>query len=131
MASDHKYFERYEVSSYAKQQKKNVYGLFNFQEYKLEENVVDYDAAASGNEDELAKLIVICMYLTMVQKPCEVIKEKTMWNLSTEDQKVIEAILLAIVNDDQLTRSRLNDVLQDVQGIPCKYIKYFKIFNKN
>ncbi|XP_032783508.2 early endosome antigen 1 isoform X3 [Daphnia magna] len=84
-------------------------------EYKLEENVVDYDAAASGNEDELAKLIVICMYLTMVQKPCEVIKEKTMWNLSTEDQKVIEAILLAIVNDDQLTRSRLNDVLQDVQ----------------
>ncbi|XP_057368949.2 early endosome antigen 1-like isoform X3 [Daphnia carinata] len=84
-------------------------------EYKLQENVVDYDAAASGNEDELAKLIVICMHLTMVQKPCEVIKEKTMWNLSTEDQKVIEAILLAIVNDDQLTRGRLNDVLQDVQ----------------
>jgi hypothetical protein len=40
-----------------------------------------------------------------------------MWNLSTEDQKVIEAILLAIVNDDQLTRSRLIDVLQDnLQG---------------
>nr|CAH0104580.1 unnamed protein product [Daphnia galeata] len=82
-------------------------------EYKLQENVVDFDAAASGNEDELAKLIVICMHLTMVQKPCENIKEKTMWNLSTEDQKVIEAILLAIVNDDQLTRSRLIDVLQD------------------
>ena len=57
------------------------------------------------------------MHLTMVQKPCENIKENTMWNLSTEDQKVIEAILLAIVNDDQLTRSRLIDVLQDnLQG---------------
>lgn len=56
------------------------------------------------------------MHLTMVQKPCEGIKEKTMWNLSTEDQKVIESILLAIVNDDQLTRSRLNEVLQDLQG---------------
>ncbi len=83
----------------------------------MQENVVDFDAAASGNEDELAKLIVICMHFTMVQKPCEHIKEKTMWNLSTEDQKVIEAILLALVNDDQLTRSRLIDVLQDnLQG---------------
>lgn len=85
-------------------------------ENKFEEDVIDYDAAASGNEDELAKLIVICMHLTMVLKPCEIIKEKTMWNLSTEDQKVIEAILLAIVNDDQLTRSRLVEVLQDLQS---------------
>lgn len=85
-----------------------------FLEFKLPEGAVDYDLAASGNEDELAKLIVICMHLTMVQKPSEVIKEKTMWNLSTEDQKVIESILQAIVNDDQLTRSRLIDVLQDL-----------------
>jgi hypothetical protein len=40
-----------------------------------------------------------------------------MWKLSTEDQKVIEAILLDIVNDDQITRNRLIDVLQDnLQG---------------
>ncbi|XP_046458153.1 COP1-interactive protein 1-like isoform X4 [Daphnia pulex] len=92
-------------------------------EYKLQENVVDFDAAASGNEDELAKLIVICMHLTMVQKPCEHIKEKTMWNLSTEDQKVIEAILLALVNDDQLTRSRLIDVLQDNLQVENSFTK--------
>ena len=83
----------------------------------MQENVVDFDAAASGNEDELAKLIVIIRHLTMVQKPRENIKERTMWKLSTEDQKVIEAILLDIVNDDQITRNRLIDVLQDnLQG---------------
>lgn len=64
------------------------------------------------------------MHLTMVQKPCEMIKEKTMWNLSTEDQKVIEAILLAIVNDDQLTRGRLIDVLQDIQGTVCSILNF-------
>jgi hypothetical protein len=30
---------------------------FHFLEHKLQEKVVDFDAAASGNEDELAKLI--------------------------------------------------------------------------
>jgi predicted house-cleaning noncanonical NTP pyrophosphatase (MazG superfamily) len=73
---------------------------FHFLEHKLQENVVDFDAAASGNEDELAKLIAIIMHLTMVQKPCENITERTMWKLSTEDHKVIEAILLDVVNDD-------------------------------
>ena len=82
----------------------------------MQDDVVDFDAAASGNEEELTKLIVICIHLTMFQKPCEVIKQKTMWNLSTEDQKVIEAILQVTVNDDQLTKSRLIEVLQDSQG---------------
>ena len=94
----------------------NCNHFFLFVEYSLQDDVVDFDGAASGNEEELTKLIVICMHLTMVQKPCEVIKQKTMWNLSTEDQKVIEAILQVTVNDDQLTKSRLIEVLQDSQG---------------
>lgn len=53
------------------------------------------------------------MHLTMVQKPCELIKEKTMMNLSTDDQKVLESILSTIVNDDSLTQARLKEVLQD------------------
>ena len=43
--------------------------------------------------------------------------KRRQYGISTEDQKVKEAILLAIVNDDQLTRSRLIDVLKDnLQG---------------
>ena len=30
-------------------------------ENKLDNDIVDFDAAASGNEEELAKLIVVCM----------------------------------------------------------------------
>ena len=36
-----------------------------------------------------------------------------MMNLSTEDQKVLESILTALVNDDTVTRARLTEVLQD------------------
>lgn len=82
-------------------------------DHNITDEIIDFDSAASGNEDELAKLIVVCMHLTMVQKPCETIKQKTMMNLSTEDQKVLESILTALVNDDSVTQSRLAEVLQD------------------
>lgn len=53
------------------------------------------------------------MYLTMVKRPCETIKQKTISTLSGEDQKVIKAILLELVHDDHVTRTRLEEVLQN------------------
>lgn len=87
--------------------------LYFLVDHNITDDIIDFDGAASGNDDELAKLIVVCMHLTMVLKPCEMIKQKTMMNLSTEDQKVLESILTAIVNDDAVTRARLTEVLQD------------------
>lgn len=87
--------------------------ILYLEDHNITDEIIDFDGAVSGNEDELAKLIVVCMHLTMVQKPCEMIKERTMMNLSTEDQKVLESILTALVNDDTVTRTRLTEVLQD------------------
>ena len=82
-------------------------------DHDVTDEVIDFENAELGNEDELAKLIIVCMHLTMVQKPCDFIKEKTMSNMSTEDQKVLESILSMTVNDDSLTQARLTEVLQD------------------
>lgn len=49
----------------------------------------------------------------MVKQPCEAIKEKTISSLSMEDQKIIEAILMAVVNEDSLSRGKLIEVLLD------------------
>lgn len=88
--------------------------LFHFLlDHNIDDNIVDFNLAALGNEDELCILIVICMYLVMVKRPCEAIKETSIVNLPMEDQKVIRSILAELVHDDQVTRNRLVEVLQD------------------
>ena len=82
----------------------------------LNDDIINFKTAAARDEDEIAKLIVVCMHLTMVVKSCEMIQEKTMLTLSNEDQLVIKSILHAIVNDDQLTRTRLAEILYEPSG---------------
>jgi hypothetical protein len=53
------------------------------------------------------------MHLTMVLRPRDDIKEKTMKLLSAEDQMIIKTILHAIVNDEQMSRQQLADIVYD------------------
>jgi hypothetical protein len=53
------------------------------------------------------------MHLTMVLRPRDDIKEKTMNLLSAEDQMIIKTILHAIVNDEQMSRQQLADIVYD------------------
>lgn len=57
----------------------------------------------------------------MVKKPDERIKENTISNFSMEDQRVIETILVAILNDDSLSQRKLVELLhqEPLQGIAC------------
>ena len=87
--------------------------LYYCAELTLSTDIINFKAAATRDENELSKLIVVCMHLTMVVKSSEMIQEKTMLNLSNEDQLVIKGILHAIVNDDQLTRARLTEILNE------------------
>ena len=58
------------------------------------------------------------MHLTMVLRPRDDIKEKTMNLLSAEDQMIVKTILHAIVNDEQMSRQQLADIVYDAtQGI--------------
>lgn len=82
-------------------------------ELTLNSDIINFKTAATRDEEELSKLIVVCMHLTMVVKSSETIQEKTMANLSNEDQLIIKGMLHAIVNDDQLTRTRLTEILYE------------------
>ena len=53
------------------------------------------------------------MHLTMVLRPRDDIKEKTMNLLSAEDQMIVKTILHAIVNDEQMSRQQLADIVYD------------------
>lgn len=53
----------------------------------------------------------------MVKKPNEQIKENTISNFSMEDQRIIETILVAILNEESLSQSKLVELLQEpLQG---------------
>ena len=79
----------------------------------MKDDIINFKAAAARDENELSKLIVVSMYLTMVVRSCETIKGKTMLHLSTEDQLIIKQMLHIIVNDDHLTKTRLNEIIYD------------------
>ena len=80
--------------------KLNIIEVFLFSDiYDLKEIKVDLTAASTDDENEIAKLVVMSMHFTMVSRPREDIKKKTM-QLLPEDQTVIEAMLNAIAVRD-------------------------------
>ena len=68
----------------------------------------------------------------MVKKPDERIKENTISNFSMEDQRIIETILVAILNEDSLSKSKLVELLQEpLQGsafLFSQHLMYFVVF---
>ena len=113
--------------------------LCAFTEQNIAKDVVNFRAASSGDEDEIAKLVAVCMHLTMVLSPRDDIKHRTMTCLSNEEQSVIKNMLHAIVNDsDHMSRNQLADIVHDPPSGKCRpwalrqidiSLMYLMIFN--
>ena len=75
--------------------------LFGADRHKIKVSLdqVDFTAVSTDNEQEIAKLVAMCMHFTMVSRARDDIKAKTM-KLMSEDQTIIKATLHAIIVKD-------------------------------